>query len=343
ATRWARSRADSPLGCTAIACSRSCTSGSLTISIKSLSSLLTIADGVATGANKSPKAGVACFPPSADQSAAQSNGTRRLGPLGPRIIREASREAPLGVLRRSVGRSDLAGAAASLRGRQLGGPHLGEVITGRRPAGRVGETGSQMQSRRARRSSKVDCECDRGGELRGHHLSMQHVGQCLADFDRGRQFGEHWRTGHELAHRKGIARHEDKGNAEACEKFDDRHAGAVAQIVVHDRGINMVGAKVFERALVAWLDSVRGAEAAKAKVVVGGDYGIILNHEDLLAVEIGMPIPRLAIATQHCCAPHGPVQPCYATFVWGSSSLAPLRFLRFLAIWVPPEANRPPA
>src|SRR5262249_40855798 len=63
ATRWARSRADSPLGCTAIACSRSCTSGSLTISIKSLSSLLTIADGVATGANKSPQAGVACFPP----------------------------------------------------------------------------------------------------------------------------------------------------------------------------------------------------------------------------------------------------------------------------------------
>jgi hypothetical protein len=96
---------------------------------------------------------------------------------------------------------------------------------------------------------------------------------------------------------------------QACEEFDDRHARAIAEMVIDDRSIDVVRAKVGERALVAWLDRVRGTKAAEPKVVVGGDDGIVFDHEDLLAVEIGSLIPRIAIATQHCGTPLHPRSP----------------------------------
>src|SRR5262249_10665615 len=125
--------------------------------------------------------------------------------------------------------------------------------------------------------------------------SMQDVGQGLTDFDGGGQFGKHWGCGYELTHRKRIAGDNNEGNVQACEEFDNRHARAVAEIVIDDRRIDVVCAKVGECALVARLDRVCGAKATETKVVVGGDDGIFLDHEDLLAIEIGTLIPRIAI------------------------------------------------
>src|SRR5215831_18217798 len=126
--------------------------------------------------------------------------------------------------------------------------------------------------------------------------SMQYVGQGLTDFDGGGQFGKHWGCGYELTHRKRIAGDNNEGNVQACEEFDNRHARAVAEMVIDDCRIDVVCAKVGECALIARLDRVCGAKAAEPKVVVGGDDGIVLDHEDLLAVEIGTLIPRIAIA-----------------------------------------------
>jgi len=138
---------------------------------------------------------------------------------------------------------------------------------------------------------------------------MQDVGQRLTNFDGGGQFGKHWGSGYQFPHRKRIAGDDNEGNVQACEEFDNRHARAVAQMVIDDRRIDVVFAKIGERALVARLDRVCGAKAAEPKVVVGGDDGIILDHKDPLAVEIGSPIPRFAIATEHCGTPRRPIQP----------------------------------
>jgi hypothetical protein len=138
---------------------------------------------------------------------------------------------------------------------------------------------------------------------------MQYVGQCLTDFNGGGQFGKHWRAGYELPHRKRIARDNNEGNAQGCEELDNRHAWAIAEVVIDDRCIDVVRAKIGERALVAWFDRVRGAKAAEPKVVVGSDDGIVLDHEDLLAVKISSLIPRIVIATEHCGTPRCPAQP----------------------------------
>jgi len=124
---------------------------------------------------------------------------------------------------------------------------------------------------------------------------MQYVGQRLTDFGGRGQFGKHWSPGYELSHGKRIAGDNNEGNVQAREEFDNRHTRAVAEMVVDDRRVDVVRAKEGQRAPIARLDRVCGAKAAEPKVVVGGDDGIVLDHEDLLAIEIGTLIPRIAI------------------------------------------------
>jgi hypothetical protein len=157
---------------------------------------------------------------------------------------------------------------------------------------------------------------------------MQYVGQRLTDFDGGGQLRKHWGLGYELPHRKRIAGDDNEGDVQACEEFDNRHTRAVAEMVIDDRRIDVVRAKVGERALVARLDRVCGAEAAKSEVVVGGDDGIIFDDEDLLAVEVDTLIPRITIATQHWGTPGAAPQPATpATPVGGNSSTLGYAFL----------------
>jgi len=125
---------------------------------------------------------------------------------------------------------------------------------------------------------------------------MQDVGQRLTDFAGGGQFGQHWGSGYELPHRERIAGDNNEGNVQPPEEFDNRHARAVAEMVIDDGRIDVVRAEVGERALVARFDRICGAKAAEPKVVVGGDDGVVLDYEDLLAIEIGTLIPRISIA-----------------------------------------------